>query len=74
MTEMGLHDLRLAIIAYVDTPRTMAEIEQRFKDQPYAKEMIMLLVKEKSIMIDPGSNGRTWTQGTRARLKREAMA
>jgi len=71
---MGLHDLRLAIIAYVDTPRTMAEIQQRFKGQPYAEEMIMLLVKEKSIMIDPGSNGRTWTQGAKARLKKEAMA
>lgn len=66
--------LRERIIAYCDTARPMQDIlDHMGGDRDIIKALILQMTARRELMIAPGTNGKQWIAGAKARLMLRQM-
>ena len=60
--------LRERVVAYCDTPRSMQDIiDHMGGDRDIIKALLLQMAARRELMIAPGTNGKSWMSGAKAR-------
>ena len=66
--------LRSRIISYCDTARPMQDIlDHMGGDRDIIKALILQMTARRELMIAPGTNGKQWISGAKARMMLRQM-